>query len=203
MDEQIIAPEELREQEIKKHISDCKAVDDSYLHTLIISGAVILGAIAVAVFYRVSIGIALAVLGVVIYSIAASNTLYNKLGLAYRSSTGKMTVTEAYGRRRSTVFIPERIMMLDVCEISDRAFDHKSSETVSTVYLPATLTRIGKDVFRGCPELREIHYAGSASQWELIESDTDLGDITVIFSSGVSYPKKPKRTRKAKKEECK
>ena len=53
--------------------------------------------------------------------------------------------------------VPESLGGLPVTELADKVF---SGSTVEKVYLPRTLTRIGRYEFYGCEELREIHFYG-------------------------------------------
>lgn len=191
-------PEKTAEQ---KFLATYKNVNDSYLYTLILSGAIMLGAIVIAVTYLTFLGLAAGIVGALVYMGLTSNLLYSKLGISYRGSNGKMTVTQLYGKNRETVYVPPRLIMLEVTEIDDCAFDHKSSSAITTVYLPATLTRIGKDIFKGCPALCRVHFAGSEEQWEAIEKQTCFDGIELVFSSGIAYPEKAARPGKAKKEE--
>ena len=55
------------------------------------------------------------------------------------------------------------------------------------VELPETLKLIGRDVFYGCTELREIKFAGTMEQWKNIEIstfDTVLSTCSIICSDG-------------------
>ena len=54
--------------------------------------------------------------------------------------------------------VPESLGGLPVTELADKVF---SGSTVEKVYLPRTLTRIGRYEFYGCEELREIHFYGT------------------------------------------
>ena len=47
---------------------------------------------------------------------------------------------------------------LPVTELADKVF---SGSTVEKVYLPRTLTRIGRYEFYGCEKLQEIHFYGT------------------------------------------
>lgn len=203
MEEQkITEPEEQTSEKSaeQKFLDTYKSVNDSYLYTLILSGAIMLGGIILAVTSTVSIGLAAAIIGVLAYTGLTSNLLYSKLGISYRGSSGKMTVTQLYGKGRETVFIPPRLIMLDVTEIDDRAFDHRSSEAIVEVYLPKTLTRIGEDIFKGCPNITCVHYEGSEEEWESIEKLTSFEGYELIFSSSAAYPEKPPRKRREAKK---
>ena len=53
--------------------------------------------------------------------------------------------------------VPESLGGLPVTELADKVF---SGSVVEKVYLPRTLTRIGRYEFYRCEELREIHFYG-------------------------------------------
>lgn len=54
--------------------------------------------------------------------------------------------------------VPESLGGLPVTEIADKVF---SGSAVEKVYLPRTLTRIGRYEFYGCEKLQEIHFYGT------------------------------------------
>ena len=54
--------------------------------------------------------------------------------------------------------VPESLGGLPVTELADKVF---SGSTVEKVYLPRTLTRIGRYEFYGCEKLQEIHFYGA------------------------------------------
>ena len=54
--------------------------------------------------------------------------------------------------------VPESLGGLPVTELADKVF---SGSTVEKVYLPRTLTRIGRYEFYGCEKLQEIHFYGT------------------------------------------
>ena len=54
--------------------------------------------------------------------------------------------------------VPESLGGLPVTELADKVF---SGSAVEKVYLPRTLTRIGRYEFYGCEKLQEIHFYGT------------------------------------------
>ena len=172
--------QELAEINFRKSL---KAVSDLYLYTVIISAAVVVAGLVYAVISKVSIGLIIAILGVLIYTALTSNILYKKLGISYRSTSGALTVTQLYGQHRKEIWIPERLLWINVTEIGDRAFAHASSAKIHTVHLPATLKAIGENIFEGCEELKTVYFAGSREEWEQIESSTDFSAYELIFAA--------------------
>ena len=167
---------------IEIHKKELKQANDFYLLALIASGAVMLGGLVYAVAVRVFIGLLVAIAGILIYVSLTSNILYKTLGLAYKTESGKLTVTSVYGRNREAVYIPCRLLFCDVTEIGDRAFAHRSSENIKEVHLPCSLERIGENIFEGCAQIENIYFDGSREQWNKIEKLTCLDAYTVIFS---------------------
>ncbi len=168
----------------EKYRKDLKAVSDFYLFTLIICGAIVVGGILLAVGSSVFVGLLVCISAILIYIALTSNLLYKFLGISYKSSTGQLTVTNLYGKGREEIWIPSRLIMLDVTEIGDNAFNHKSSATIVSVYLPSSLKVIGENVFEGCEALSSIYFEGSEAEWEAIEKHTDLSALDIIFLDG-------------------
>ena len=166
--------------EEQKHRETVKKVNRLYILTLVFCGAAVLGALVWAVLDSVFMGLVLGICSIIVYMALTANILYRYLGISYKSETGRLTVTQLYGRGREAVRIPGRIIMLDVTEIGDRAFAHRSSAAMKTLYLPATLEVIGKDIFEGCESLTRIYFEGSREAFEGISCATDLSSYEII-----------------------
>lgn len=169
---------------IEMYNKELKTANDFYLYTLIASGAVLLAGIIYAVAVRVLVGLLVAIAGILIYASLSSNILYRTLGLSYKTESGRLTVTDVYGKNRETVYIPCRLFLCHVTEIGNRAFAHKSSALIKNVYLPSTIEKIGENIFEGCAQIENIYFDGSREQWEKVEKLTCLDSYTVIFSEG-------------------
>ncbi len=165
------------------HEEELKKANDFYLYTLIFSGAVVLAGIIYAIAADVFIGLLAAIAGILIYMALTSNILYRILGLSYKTESGRLTVTAVYGRKREEIYLPRRLLLCDVTEIGDKAFDHKSSASIRAVHLPSSIKRLGENVFCGCPELSVIYFDGSREEWEAIESLSDTSAYEIIFST--------------------
>lgn len=168
----------------EQYLKSLKAVSDLYLFTLIICGAIVLGGIIFAVMSSVFVGLLVCISAILIYIALTSNLLYKFLGISYKSSTGQLTVTNLYGKGREEIWIPRRLIMLDVTEIGDNAFKHKSSAAIAKVHLPSTLKVIGENVFADCEALTAIYFEGSEAEWEAIEKHTDLSAFDIVFLDG-------------------
>ena len=163
------------------HEKELKKANDLYIYTLILSGAIILAGIVYAVAVKVFIGLLIAMAGALTYVALTSNILYRVMGLSYKSESGKLTLTNVYGRDREDIYIPKRLILCRVVEIDDKAFSHKSSENIKRVYLPASIEKIGENIFEGCPNLEQIYFAGSQESWNKIESLTDTSSYEIVF----------------------
>ena len=187
---------ELSEQE--KFLAALKAVKKGYIIALVLSAAIVIAAIICAVHYRVSLGALLLVLAAVTYLAIVINLLYSKLGIAYRSFHGGMTVTALYGKNREVVYIPDKLMMMTVTEIGTRAFTHESSKSIKEIHLPKTLLRIGTSAFARLPALTDVYFEGSEEEWKNISRLAPLENVTMHF--GEPIPKLPQKPKKAKKD---
>ena len=191
---------ETREYSEQDFLSDLEWTGKTYL-LLVISAAVLAAAaIALAVLWKVFYGLLFAIIVALVYTVAASNILYSRLGFSYDSTQGELRIKDVYGKNRDQVFLPRRLFWLDVCEIGDRAFCHASSAKITTVYLPSTLKTIGENVFEGCESLCRICFEGTKEEWESIEKKTSLEGIEILFSQEIAYPVKQKKQKKAKKD---
>ena len=159
-------------------------VKDFYLFILIVCGALVVGAIIFAVVYNVFIGLLIAIAAVLLYISLTSNLLYRLLGISYKSSSGQLTVTDFYGKNRHEVWIPRRLIMLDVTEIDNKAFCHKSSSLIEKLHLPSTIKVIGDNAFEGCTALTTLYFEGSEEEWLSIDNHADLVGIKVLFFDG-------------------
>ena len=165
----------------KRYREDLHTVEKLYILTLVLCAAVLVTAVVWAVLDSVLMGIILGVCSAVVYMALAANLLYRFFGISYKSSTGRMIVTQLYGKDREEIWIPDRIIMLDVTDIGDRAFDHRSSERICAVHLPASLARIGKNIFDGCSSLKTVYFDGSREEWDKIEKNTDFSAYEMVF----------------------
>ena len=173
---------ENRPSDAEIYKKELKQANDFYLYALIFSAAIILGGIIYAVAVRVFIGLLVALAGILIYVSLSANILYRTIGISYKTESGRLTVTEVYGRNREAVYIPPRLILCDVTEIGDQAFKHKSSSSLKAVFLPASITKIGSNIFEGCPNIEKIYFDGTQSQWEQIKTLTSFSTYEIIFA---------------------
>lgn len=189
-EQQNMSPTEASAEEIFNKA--LKKANDAYLLIVILCGAIALGGVFYAVIDSVFIGLLVSIAGVVLYTALTSNTLYNLLGISYRSATKKLTVTAFYGRGQEETFIPARLIWLDVSELGDNALKHKSSESIRVLHLPSTLKVIGENAFEGCTRLTTLVFGGTLEEFDKIESLSDLSAYEIICADGVIAPTLPK-----------
>lgn len=190
-----VEAEELTDQQ--KFLEALKTVKKGYTVALISTSVIALGAMICAVHYKASLGALLLILSVVNYLAIVINLLYSRLGIAYRSFHGGMKITALYGKHREVVYIPDKVIMLTVTEIGNRAFTHKSSEDIREIHLPKTLLKIGTSAFAHLPSLTDVYYEGSEEEWARISALAPLENVTLHF--GEPIPRLPKKEKKPKK----
>lgn len=166
-----------------------------YIGFIVIVGVIMALAVAVAVLYNVMLGVAIAAFGVFFYTSFLSENLSKTLGFRYVSLAGGIRLTMCRMRYGEVMWVPESLMWFDVIAIGDGAFASPKNAELKKVFLPKTLTEIGKDVFSGCDALEDIYYQGSEEEFAKISSETDLSAYRIIFDA--KYPPLPKKKKKS------
>ena len=189
----------VRKYDQREFLEDYVWTEKLYRAIIVVSCILAAASIGVAVMWKVSYGLIGAFVTVVFYLSATSNMLYSRLGYAYKSDRGELTVTEIYGQHREEVYLPERLFFCDVVAIGSEACDHKSSAELKILHLPRTLKRIDADAFMGTPMLEKICFGGSEEEWAEVELLCELDGIEICFDELVEYPVKEKKTKKQKK----
>ena len=167
---------------------------DFYIGFIVIVGIIMAAAICVAVLYNVAFGVAIAAFGVFFYTSFLSENLSKTLGFRYVSLAGGIRLTMCRARYGEVMWVPDRLMWFDVIAIGDGAFKSEKNAELKKVFLPRTLTEIGKDVFEGCDSLEDIYYQGSEEDFAKISCGTDLSAYRIIFDA--KYPPLLKRKKK-------
>ena len=188
-----------RKYDQREFLEDYAWTEKLYRAIIVVSCILAAASIGVAVIWKVSYGLIGAFVTVVFYLSATSNMLYSRLGYAYKSDRGELTVTEIYGQHREEVYLPERLFFCDVVAIGSEACDHKSSAELKILHLPRTLKRIDADAFMGTPMLEKICFGGSEEEWAEVELLCELDGIEICFDELVEYPVKEKKTKKQKR----
>lgn len=188
-----------RKYDQREFLEDYVWTEKLYRAIIVVSCILAAASIGVAVMWKVSYGLIGAFVTVMFYLSATSNMLYSRLGYAYKTDRGELTVTEIYGQKREEVYLPERLFFCDVVAIGSEACDHKSSEELKVLHLPRTLRRIDADALKGTPMLEKICFGGSEEEWAEVEVLCELDGIEICFDELIEYPVKEKKQKKQKK----
>lgn len=184
----------------QKFLADMRATNIGYAITLAITAAIAIGGIIGAIYFRVSFGFAMIVLSSVTYLAIVVNLLYMCLGISYRGFQGQMTITELFGKNREVIYIPDRLILLTVTEISGDAFNHESSKKIRKIYLPKTLSLIGENAFSELTALTDLYFEGTEAQWAEISRLAPHEGVTVHYGEPIPKPPKRQKPQRVKKQ---
>ena len=186
--EQALSPER------QDFLNNLQSTNGSYLTTVIISASVVAVGLVLAAFLNIFAGLAVCIAATLYYMLATKLILDKKLGISYRSTSGELSVVSLKARDKQELFIPSRLLWLDVAEIEAHAFKNGGAQSLHTIHLPATLKSIGDGFLDGCDALRTICFEGSREEWEAIEKNTSFDGLEIIFFDDAPYslPKKVK-----------
>lgn len=181
----------------KEFLDSLKKIKDSYLHTVIVCAALVAAGIALAVFVNTVLGLVIGVAAVLIYMFMTKDILKKNLGISHRSTSGALSVTALDAKGKEELWLPSRLIGLDVTEIEANAFKEGQNSNIQTLHLPATIKVIGENVIEGCPNLKTLYFEGSEEEWNGIIKNFELGEIELIFfdESKYSLPKPPKKKK--------
>ena len=182
-------------------LNSLQRVNDSYIITVILSMSTVAVGVVLAVFLSVLAGLALALVAIILYMLRTRIILSRELGISYRSTSGELNVTSFDAKEKEEIFIPSRLLMLDVCEIEGDAFSSPASKNLRSVHLPATLKVIGKDIFSSCDMLETVYFQGSAKEWDNIDKTTDFEKYNLIFFDASTYEIEKGKRKTAEKVE--
>ena len=168
-----------------------------YIGFILTVGLIMAFAVVMAVLYSVAVGVALAAFGVLLYTTLLSDNMSKMLGFKYVSLAGGIRLTMCRARYGEVMWVPDRLMGFDVIAIGDGAFKSPRNVGLKKVFLPKTLTAIGKDVFEGCEALEDIYYQGSEEEFAKISCETELSAYRIIFDA--KYPPVAKKKKKPAK----
>ncbi len=186
--EQTLSPER------QDFLNELQSANGSYLTTVVIFALIVAVGLITAAFLNVFAGLAVCVAAVLYYMFATKLILDKKLGISYKSTSGELSVISLKARDKQEIFIPSRLLWLDVTEIEAHALKDGGAQNVHTIHLPATLKVIGEDLLDGCDALRTICFEGSSEEWDAIEKNTSFDGLEIIFFDDAPYslPKKVK-----------
>ncbi len=167
-----------------------------YAQLLAIIGAVMLGALAVAIFYSLPLGIIIAVVAALLYRFFVLDEMFKQLGIKYTGIVGGISITACEERYGDVLWIPSSLIFFDVTEISDRAFTNKADPALRCVFIPRSVKTIGENIFENITSVTEIRYEGTQEEWKKIEKKSDFSDLSIFFEA--KYPPIPKKKKKQK-----
>ena len=146
-----------------------KEFEKYYKDILTVSAIVAVAAIAVGVFYRVSLGIFIAIIAAALYVVLVNMGLKDRFNLGYKRNGDGITVFSKGGASQ----IPEKLMFLDVTEIA--AGKDSFGETVR---IPKSILRIDLAAFT---DVRTVEFAGTEEEWSRIDKKGEAGEWSLVF----------------------
>ena len=154
-----------------------------YLYLVLGCGAILAVSVVGAVYASIWAGVLVAALVAGIYRWFLADELKKKLGFSEeRVSDGlSLSLLPRDGEER---FIPEKLLWLEVTELSASACVSEENATVRAIYLPKTLRRIKMGAFDGLSALEVICFEGDIEAWAKVEKEIDLRSYRVILRSG-------------------
>jgi hypothetical protein len=150
-------------------------------------------AIATAIISDLLLGAAIAFVTVFCYVRFCASEMRDKLGLSYKTDTASLTVTSCRPKYGDVLYVPAKLLWYDVEAIADEAFKAKKNSELREVYFPASLKKIGKNIFVNCPNLEAVRFEGTKEEWEALEKETDFENITITFCA--VYPSLPSKKK--------
>ena len=145
-------------------------------------------AIVTAVYANVLLGVTIGICAASAYILLLSNELKRALGLSHSRVDGGLSVcatAPSVGSdiQRDERRIPDRLLWLDVVELSHPDEKIRPYTEVKTLFIPRSVMRIKESFFEAVPSLTAIRYLGSAEEWEAVSREGVPEGITVIFEN--------------------
>ena len=161
-----------------------KGFNRFYLSLVIVCGIICAMAIVIAVFAYVWMGLAVGIIAVVIYRMAIERELRRTFGISYRRVKDGLAVSfvKNGGKNPSPeeVFVPDRIMWLDVAEICE-AEKKKAETNIRCLHIPKSVKTVDVKALSAITELQTVYYGGSAEEWSEACRQESL-DVEVVFA---------------------
>ncbi len=161
-----------------------------YLTIVLLSGAAVLTGIAVAILLDIFVGIACVLLAAVAYVYFVFDEARGKLGIRYRNTEGHIEITKLLCTYGDCLVLPPRFIYADVRVLDDGALCSKKNEGLRKLYLPASVERIGKNIFGDEPLPFTVCFEGTREEWEKIQKQTDFSQFELLFEC--EYPRAEK-----------
>ena len=143
-------------------------------------------AIATALYLNVLAGVTIAICAAAAYILLVADEVKRTFGLAYNRVDGGLSVCVALPRGKNDLAeeerrIPERLLWLDVVELSVVDEKKSSDSKVRTLYVPRSVKRIKASFFATTPSLTTIRYLGCEEEWAAVVCEAELNGIEIIF----------------------
>lgn len=157
-----------------------------YLYLVVGCGAILAVSVVGAVYASIWAGVLVTLLVAVIYRWFLADELKKKLGLSEERVADGLSISllPSSVHDAEERFIPEKLLWLEVTELSASESCGKENATVRAIYLPKTLRRIKAGAFDGFSALEVICFEGDAEAWAKVEKETDLSGYRVMLRSG-------------------
>lgn len=179
-------PMPLRAVTAEEFATRLQAFEKSYLWLVIGCGCGCAVAVLLAVMLRVWVGLVLAIAVAIAYRTVLDDLLKKQLGLSCRRNPDGVTVSVAADAPLGELWIPGRLLWLDVTELDGTAGG------VTELHLPRSVRRIGQgELWNGVGRLL---YEGGPEEWAAIRKDELPEGLEVACACG--YPPKPVKERK-------
>ncbi len=178
----------MRSERTARERFDAALAEFSHFYRYLVVGCGVILAVAIvgAVYASVWVGVLVALVVAAIYRWFLSDELKKKLGLSERRAVDGLSLSllPSVIPDVEERFLPEKLLWLEVTELSASAPDKEDNTTVRAIYLPRTLRRLKNGAFDGFSALEVICFEGDAEEWSRVEKELDLSGYRVELRSG-------------------
>lgn len=159
-----------------------------YLWLVIGDSAMMLAAIVSAIYISVLLGVFIGICACLAYVFFVSDELKKRFGLRHKRVDGGLALSVVSGRETdgdaiSKIYIPARLMWLDVVKVVANEGQRKADPNAQVVYIPRSVRKIEKDALSVLPMLYRVVYEGTAEEWDMICKEDRLDRLEIIFSN--------------------
>ena len=162
-----------------------------YLTVVIAVGTGMAFSVMIAILLDVLIGLITAVISGVFYHILKTMALSRFLGLTLRIGEKGLCITSISAQGATRYTLPHRLMWLDVTELDDGVLKAEGNESLTTLTLPDTLTRISPNALSDAPALSTLRFRGNADAFAALTQGMTLSTLRVITDVSEEPPLTP------------
>ncbi len=192
--ENINVEQELADTE--KYLRGLEHFQKFYLTLVVMASATVCIGIVIALFAKLFIGIALALISACLYMYFSADEARKSLGIRYNNTDGHIVITSLQVAYGSTLVVPDRFIYADVRAIADGALANKKNSELVALYLPRSIEKIGQNIFSEGQSIT-VYYEGTPEEWDKIHSKTDFSGQSILFEC--ELPRLPKKQKNNKK----